>query len=114
MAGGAISCVAVFLGDFWLFCLGGAFLGGFGTHVALYRFAAAEVAGPAQRARAISYVMIGGVASAVPGPDLAKWTKDLFMPIAFGGGSAAFADLAFLLLDIDSETARVGTGEVSR
>src|SRR3546814_8351566 len=25
MAGGAISCVAVFLGDFWLFCLGGAF-----------------------------------------------------------------------------------------
>src|SRR3546814_1489089 len=49
MAGGAISCVAVFLGDFWLFCLGGAFLGGFGTHVALYRFAAAEVAGPAQR-----------------------------------------------------------------
>src|SRR3546814_16092058 len=77
MAGGAISCVAVFLGDFWLFCLGGAFLGGFGTHVALYRFAAAEVAGPAQRARAISYVMIGGVASAVLGPELAKWTKDL-------------------------------------
>src|SRR3546814_3135232 len=78
-AGGAISCVAVFLGDFWLFCLGGAFLGGFGTHVALYRFAAAEVAGPAQRARAISYVMIGGVASAVLGPELAKWTKDLFI-----------------------------------
>src|SRR3546814_4961 len=93
MAGGAISCVAVFLGDFWLFCLGGAFLGGFGTHVALYRFAAAEVAGPAQRARAISYVMIGGVASAVLGPELAKWTKDLFMPIEFAGGYAAIAVL---------------------
>src|SRR3546814_20156499 len=80
MAGGAISCVAVFLGDFWLFCLGGAFLGGFGTHVALYRFAAAEVAGPAQRARALSYVLLGGVASAVLGPELAKWTKEPFMP----------------------------------
>lgn len=42
-AGGVISCLAVFTADFWLFCLGGAFLGGFGTHVALYRFAAADV-----------------------------------------------------------------------
>src|SRR3546814_17021586 len=98
MAGGAISCVAVFLGDFWLFCLGGAFLGGFGTHVALYRFAAAEVAGPAQRARAISCVMIGGVASAVLGPELAKWTKALFILNVVAGGYAALRVLQFLFL----------------
>lgn len=98
ITGGVISCIAVFAADFWLFCLGSAFLGGFATHVALYRFAAAEVAGPAQRARAISYVMVGGVVSAVLGPELAKWTKDLFTPIEFAGGYAGVAVLAFLSL----------------
>ncbi|HEY9550555.1 MAG TPA: MFS transporter, partial [Kiloniellaceae bacterium] len=98
IAGGAVSCLAVFLADFWLFCLGAAFLGGFGTHIALYRFAAADVAGAAYRSRAISYVMVGGVASAVLGPELAKWTKDLFTPIEFAGGYAGVALLAFLTL----------------
>ena len=98
IVGGAISCAAVFLGTFWLFCLGAAFLGGFATHVALYRFAAAEVAGPVMRSRAISYVMVGGVVSAVLGPELAKWTKDVFLPIEFAGGYAAVAVLAFLTL----------------
>src|SRR3546814_16399623 len=60
IAGGAVSCLAVFLADFWLFCLGAAFLGGFGPHIALYRFAAADVAGQAYRSRAISYVLVGG------------------------------------------------------
>src|SRR3546814_14187567 len=54
IAGGAVSCLAVFLADFWLFCLGGAFLGGFGTPIALYRFAAADVAGAAYRRRPTS------------------------------------------------------------
>ena len=98
IVGGVVSCVAVFLGDFWLFCLGAACLGGFGTHVALYRFAAADVAGAAHRSRAISYVMIGGVVAAVVGPELAKWSKDLFAPIEFAGGYAAVAVLAFLAL----------------
>jgi predicted MFS family arabinose efflux permease len=98
IVGGVISCLAVFLGDFWLFCVGAACLGGFATHVALYRFAAAEVAGAAHRSRAISYVMVGGVAAAVLGPELAKWSKDLFTPIEFAGGYAAVAVLAFLTL----------------
>lgn len=98
VTGGVISCFAVILADFWLFCLGSAFLGGFGTHIALYRFAAADVAGEAMRSRAISYVMAGGVVSAVLGPELSKWTKDLFSPIEFAGGYAAIAVLAFLAL----------------
>ena len=93
--GGIISCLAVFLSDYWLFCVGSAFLGIFGTHVALYRFAAAEVAGPGQRSRAISYVMVGGLVAAVLGPELAKWSKDLFAPVFFAGGYAAIAMLAF-------------------
>lgn len=95
ITGGVVSCVAVFLADFWLFCLGAAFLGGFATHVALYRFAAADVAGAAHRSRAISYVMVGGVVAAILGPELAKWSKDLFAPVLFAGGYAAVAALAF-------------------
>jgi MFS family permease len=93
--GGVVSCLAVFQGDFWLFCAGAAFLGGFGTHVALYRFAAAEVAAPSLRSRAISYVMVGGLVAAVLGPELAKWSRDLFAPVLFAGGYAAIALLAF-------------------
>ena len=96
--GGVVSCLAVILADFWLFCLGAAFLGGFATHVALYRFAAADVAGPALRSRAISYVMVGGLVAAVLGPELAKWSKDLFAPVTFAGGYAGVAVLAFLTL----------------
>jgi MFS family permease len=98
MTGGAVSCLAVFLADFWLFCLGAAFIGVFATHVALFRFAAAEVAGAEQRSRAISYVMIGGLVAAVLGPQLAKWTKGVFAPIDFAGGYAAMAVLAFRML----------------
>ncbi|MEQ8356821.1 MAG: MFS transporter [Kiloniellaceae bacterium] len=95
IAGGAISCLAVFLNDFWLFCVGAAFVGGFATHVALYRFAAADVAGPDRRSQAISYVMIGGVVAAFLGPEVAKQTKDLFAPVTFAGGYAGMAVLAF-------------------
>ncbi|GAB4235983.1 MAG: MFS transporter [Kiloniellaceae bacterium] len=98
IAGGVISCLAVFLAHYWLFCVGAAFLGAFSTHVALYRFAAADVAGAAHRARAISYVMVGGVVAAVLGPELAKWTKELFAPVLFAGGYAAIAVLGFATL----------------
>ena len=98
IAGGVISCLAVFLADYWLFCVGAAFLGGFATHVALYRFAAADVAGAAHRSRAISYVMVGGVVAAILGPELAKWTKELFAPVLFAGGYAAIAVLGFCTL----------------
>lgn len=96
VAGGIVACQAVIISSFSLFCLGAALMGGFATHIALYRFAAAEVAGPEHRSRAISLVMVGGVASAILGPELAKWTRELFAPILFAGGYAAIAGLAFI------------------
>lgn len=96
VAGGIVACQAVIISSFSLFCLGAALLGGFATHIALYRFAAAEVAGAEHRSRAISLVMVGGVASAILGPELAKWTRELFAPILFAGGYAAIAALAFI------------------
>src|SRR3546814_15399233 len=47
IAGGAVSRLAVFPADFWLFCLVAAFLGGFGTPIALYRSPAADHIGRA-------------------------------------------------------------------
>ena len=111
--GGLAACYAVMVASFLLFCAAAAFLGAFAAHVALYRFAAADVAGSKHRSRAISLVMVGGVVSAVLGPELAKWTRELFSPFLFAGGYAAIAALAFgglvliQLVDLPRPPARV-------
>ena len=46
---------------FWLVCLGTMVVGVYNACGQLYRFAAAEVAPPSFRERAISYVMAGGI-----------------------------------------------------
>jgi MFS family permease len=74
--GSLLAAYAIWTNDFVLFCAGLAvngMLSGFGTY---YRFAAADAAGPEYRARAISYVLTGGVVAAMLGPNLANWTKD--------------------------------------
>ncbi len=81
----------VWQGDFVLYCLGAVPAGlGFGI-AAHYRFAAAEVASPAYRPRAVSLVMAGGVLAAIGGPEVVKHTKDLFGPILFLGTYLALA-----------------------
>lgn len=77
--------LGVWQGDFLLYCLGAIPAGlGFGISQH-YRFAAAEVATPAYRPRAISLVMAGGVLSAIFGPELVKHSKDLLAPFLFLG-----------------------------
>ncbi len=95
LVGTAVCGLAVFRADFSLFCLGSLSCGsvfGIGQH---YRFAAAEVAGPTHRARAISLVMAGGVLAALLGPELVKQTKDAYGPLLF---VATYACLAVLPL----------------
>ena len=93
-----ISVYAIFKEDFWLFALGGAFLG---THTAFwqyYRFAAADTASAAYRSRAISYVLAGGVISAVLGPELAKYSRELFAPVVFAGNFVVMAILCLITI----------------
>ena len=67
----------VYSKNFVIYCLGAIPAGiGFGMSHHL-RFAAAEVAAPEARARAISLVMAGGVLSAIVGPEMVKQTHDL-------------------------------------
>jgi MFS family permease len=77
--------LGIWMGDFWVYSAG-AIPAGIGFGIAQhYRFAAAEVASPSYRPRAISLVMAGGVLAAIFGPELVKHSKDLFAPFLFLG-----------------------------
>ena len=93
---GLISCIAVLQGSFALFCLG-AFCGGFyaAGHQS-YRFAAADTASDAFRPKAISWVLVGGVAAAFIGANLIIATKDLWQPYLFAATYIAQSVLALL------------------
>src|SRR3546814_9126678 len=47
----------------------------------MYRFAAAELGPPSQRAKAIAWVTAGGVVAGVIGPSLVRWTHDQWLPL---------------------------------
>jgi len=114
---GIAGCIAILFGSLWLFCFASIFYGvfmGFGMY---YRFAAADVAEPAFRPRAISYVLAGGVVAAIVGPELAKATSELLAPALFAGcfiaiailGALTLLVLAFVTIPPPDEAERSGT-----
>jgi MFS family permease len=72
--GAALGAMGLQYQSFWLFVIGALFTGVYMSAQGFYRFAAADTASPAFRARAISWVMAGGLFSALIGPQLVKWT----------------------------------------
>lgn len=90
---GVVSIWAIYAGSFVAFCLGGMLFGVAMSFAQYYRFAAAEAADAAFRSRAISLVIAGGVLSALAGPELAEWGRDLFAPVLFVGSYAVIAGL---------------------
>jgi len=80
MVGSACAALGLGLGSFAVMCCGGLILGFAIANMQLYRFAAVELAPPAFRAQAISYVTAGGILAAIVGPTLARWTPDLWLP----------------------------------
>ena len=94
IVGASVACWAIFEGDFWMFTAGSALLGVHNAFWQYYRFAAADTAPENFKARAISYVLAGGVAAAVMGPQISKWTMDLFDPVLFAGGYMAIIGLS--------------------
>ncbi len=98
IAGSLTFAAGVWQGDFVLYCAG-AIPAGLGFGIAQhYRFAAAEVAPPAFRARAIALVMAGGVLSAIFGPELVKHTRELAAPALFLGTYLVIACLPPIVL----------------
>jgi MFS family permease len=83
--GGAVSFSAIYAQSFTLLCAGALLQGSSAAFAWHYRFAAADMASTAFRAKAISLVMAGGVVAAFLGPQTAKWAVTLFDPLLFAG-----------------------------
>jgi MFS family permease len=82
---GGLSCVAMLSGSFFLLLVGALCGGLYAAAHQSYRFAAADTASTHFRAKAIAWVLAGGVCSAVIGPQLVILTKDLWPTYLFAG-----------------------------
>lgn len=106
--GAGVSLYALLTADFILFAIGAAMIGVLNGFAIYYRFAAADTADADFRPKAISLVMAGGVAAAFLGPNLAKFTVDLFPDATYAGCFAALMGLhgltILLLIKIDIPT----------
>jgi MFS family permease len=98
--GSALLCaVAAFWQNFGLLCLATAVAGYYNANGGLYRFAAAELAKPEGREKAVSLVMAGGLIGAVLGPNLAAVTRSWFA-VPFAGAYLALAVVALLSMGV--------------
>jgi MFS family permease len=90
----ALACAAsVAVGSFWGLVASTLVAGFYSANAALYRFAGPELVAPAFKARAISWVLAGGILGAFAGPNLASFTRDV-LPVPFAGAYLALAGVA--------------------
>ena len=82
--GGIIGAYGLYLNSFPVFLLGSFFTGIYMCSQGFFRFAAADTASEGFRPKAISYVMAGGLVSAIIGPQLVKATTDAYVIPFFG------------------------------
>ena len=75
-AGAALAATGLWLGSFLVFLAGAYLTGIFMSTLGFYRFAATDTASETFRPKAISYVMAGGLLSALLGPQLVKATAE--------------------------------------
>ncbi len=103
--GGAIGAYGLYLNSFPVFLFGSLLTGVYMSAQGFFRFAAADTASEDFRPKAISYVMAGGLLSAIIGPQLVKVTSDT-MVVPFLGAYIAviginlIGSLLFLFIDI--------------
>jgi MFS family permease len=96
----ALLCTyAAFSRSFWLLCAATVVAGYYNANAQLYRFAAAELAAPGWREKAVSLVMAGGLIGAVAGPNLAAATRTL-VAVPFAGAYLALAAVALLAMGL--------------
>jgi MFS family permease len=100
VVGGTVAAAGIAIGSFLLFCLGTLAAGFYASYVQSYRFAATDSASPAFKARAISWVMAGGLAAGIIGPQAVIWTRELVPSALFAGSFLAQAALALLTIPV--------------
>jgi MFS family permease len=89
--GSIIGAYGLAVGSFPIFLLGSYMTGIYMSAQGFYRFAAADSASEAFRPKAISYVLAGGLVSALIGPQLVKVTTDIFAVPFLGTYIVAFS-----------------------
>lgn len=124
--GGALAAAALFQGSFWMFVAALLVVGNGGGFVQQFRFAAADNSPSTFKAQAISWVLGGGIISAILGPQSVIYTRDMFLPVQFAGSYlaiTAFGLLGFLILTslklvanlpVSHATQGAGTGQEGR
>jgi len=108
-SGGLVGAYGLYLGSFPVFLVGSLLTGIYMSAQGFYRFAAADTASEGFRPKAISYVMAGGLLSAIIGPQLVKLTSQAFVVPFMGTYLTVIAinligALLFLFLDIPKPT----------
>ncbi|MCK0148650.1 MFS transporter [Marivita sp. S6314] len=108
--GGAIGAYGLYIASFPVFLLGSFLTGIYMSAQGFYRFAAADTASDTFRPKAISYVMAGGLAAAIIGPQLVKATADAYVVPFLGTYLAVIVlniigSLLFWFLDIPTPDA---------
>ena len=92
-----LCCYAAYTRNFWLLVAATVIAGYYNANAQLYRFAAAELAHPSFREKAVSLVMAGGLLGAIAGPNLAAGTRTL-TDVPFAGAYLALAGVALLAM----------------
>lgn len=77
LIGIGLAVTAILGADFLLFSIASLFVGIFNGIGQFFRFAAADVAGEGNKARAISLVLAGGIVAGFLGPNIGSWTESL-------------------------------------
>ncbi|MBP2547302.1 MFS family permease [Neorhizobium galegae] len=98
--GGTLAAIALFKGNFWLFAFGLMMIGISGGFTQKIRFAAADASPSMFKPKAISWILGAGIVSAIIGPQLAIWAKDLFSPVTFAGTFLALLPLSLIAISI--------------
>jgi MFS family permease len=99
VASALLCCYAAYSRNFWLLVAATVVAGYYNANAQLYRFAAAELALPAFREKAVSLVMAGGLIGAIAGPNLASGTRSL-TAVPFAGAYLALAGVALLAMGL--------------
>ncbi len=92
-----VAAWAVMEHQFWLLVAATVVAGYYSANGQLYRFAAAELAVPSHREKAVSLVMAGGLIGAIAGPNLAARSRTL-LETPFAGAYIALAAVALLAM----------------
>ena len=122
-AGAAVAAFALTISNFWVFLAGSYLTGIYMSSQGFFRFAATDTASPEFRPKAISYVMAGGLISALIGPQIVAYltpgnadaTVMRYFPIYVAVMVVNLVGMSlFLVLDIPKPKRAVNTGVPAR